>query len=145
MYDYDYCLIDFGNETNELTTDLLAACDYVLSPVTADNGALNGLSGLMETIDEINKTYESKLSLLGAFTTICMQNTTYDSLMIETMQRALGDKYIDSPIRYSTEAKWSMEMGIPLIYNKRALPLTRDYVTLVDAIVERIEKNEANA
>ena len=59
---------------------------------------------------------------------------------IETIKEELfKDKYIDAPIRYSTETKWSIDMGVPLAYTKRTAPVTQDYTKLVNEIVERID------
>lgn len=141
MYDYDYCLIDFAPANNRLTMDFLAACDYVLVPTTIDPASINGVSGLVEMLDNIRQEYETKVSLLGIYPTICMKNTSYDMSTLNDMKTVFGNRYIDAPIRYSTETKWSIDMGVPLAYIKRTAPVTLDYNTLVDEIIERIERS----
>ena len=141
LYDYDYCLIDFAPANNRLTMDFLAACDYVLVPTTIDPASINGVSGLIEMLDTIRQEYETKVSLLGIYPTICMKNTAYDMSTLNDMKTVFGDRYIDAPIRYSTETKWSIDMGVPLAYIKRTAPVTQDYNTLVVEIIERIERS----
>ncbi len=140
MYDYDFCLVDFAPANNKLTMDIIAACDYVMVPTTIDPASINGVSGLIEMLDSIRQSYETKVSLLGIYPTICMKNTSYDASTLNDMKEVFGDKYIDAPIRYSTETKWSIDMGVPLAYTKRTAPVTQDYNTLVNEMVERIEK-----
>lgn len=140
LYDYDYCLMDFGPAKNKLTMDFLAACDYVLIPTSIDAASINGVSGLVGMLDDIRQEYETKVSLLGIYPTIVMKNTSYDSATLNDMKAVFGDRYIDTPIRYSTETKWSIDMGVPLAYTKRTAPVTQDYNRLVDEIIERIER-----
>ena len=137
MYDYDFCLMDFAPANNRLTMDLIAACDYVLVPTTIDPASINGVSGLIEMLDNIRTEYETRVSLLGIYPTICMKNTSYDASTLTDMKTVFKEKYIDAPIRYSTETKWSIDMGVPLAYTKRTAPVTQDYSTLVNEIIER--------
>ena len=141
MYDYDYCLIDFAPAKNKLTMDFLASCDYVLVPSTLDPASLDGVSGLIEMLDNIRQEYDTKVSLLGIYPTICVRNTAYDMSTLNDMENVFGSKYINAPIRYSTETKWSIDMGVPLAYTKRTAPITQDYNDLVGKMIERIENS----
>ena len=77
LYDYDYCLMDFGPAKNKLTMDFLAACDYVLIPTSIDAASINGVSGLVGMLDDIRQEYETKVSLLGIYPTIVMNNSEF--------------------------------------------------------------------
>ena len=140
MYDYDYCLIDFAPTKNMLAKDILSTADWVIVPTTMDNNSVNGIKGLTETFEEVRREKNTSLGILGVFPTVCNKNTAYDNQTYELLRESLGNLLIDTPIRYSTDSKWAMDFGIPLAYNKKSAPITKDYRELVSYIVERTEE-----
>src|SRR5690606_11367191 len=59
---YDYVLIDCPPALNMLTVNALTAADHVLIPMQCEYFALEGLSALVQTIEQIRATANPKLT-----------------------------------------------------------------------------------
>lgn len=68
--DYDYILIDCPPSLSILTVNALTAADSVLIPIQCEYFALEGLSGLLSTIDQIRTTINSRLQIEGLLRTM---------------------------------------------------------------------------
>jgi len=67
---YDYILIDCPPSLNILTVNALVAADSVLIPMQCEYFALEGLSGLLKTIEEIRTTINPELQIEGLLRTM---------------------------------------------------------------------------
>lgn len=67
---YDYIIIDCPPSLNILTVNALVASDSVLIPVQCEYYALEGLTGLLNTIEQIRSTINPKLQIEGLLRTM---------------------------------------------------------------------------
>lgn len=139
-YDYDYCLIDFPPAANVLTKDCLGAADYVLSPATMDRSAKEGIASLFAIIADVKEEGNPNLELLGIVPVTFDKRFAYDTQSLDSLQE--NEHIINTPIRTSSDVKWASEFGIPLAYNKKTAPVTRDYKELVSVLLEKMGDNE---
>lgn len=68
--EYDYILIDCPPSLSILTVNALVAADSVLIPIQCEYFALEGLSGLLHTVEQIRSTINSKLHIEGLLRTM---------------------------------------------------------------------------
>ncbi len=68
--DYDYILIDCPPSLSMLTINALVASQRVLVPLQTEYYALEGLSGLLATIEQIKQRYNPELRLDGILRTM---------------------------------------------------------------------------
>ena len=68
--DFDYVLIDCPPAINMLTVNALAAADHVLIPMQCEYYALEGLTALVETIEQIRSSANPKLEIHGILRTM---------------------------------------------------------------------------
>lgn len=67
---YDYILIDCPPSLSVLTVNALVAADSVLIPIQCEYYALEGLSGLLNTVEQIRTTINPKLQIEGLLRTM---------------------------------------------------------------------------
>ncbi len=67
---YDFILIDCPPSINMLTVNALTAADGVLIPMQCEYYALEGLSALLSTIEQIRETVNAKLEVYGILRTM---------------------------------------------------------------------------
>ena len=67
---YDYILIDCPPSLSMLTINALVASEGVLVPLQTEYYALEGLSGLVNTIEQIRQGYNPRLELEGILRTM---------------------------------------------------------------------------
>jgi chromosome partitioning protein len=68
--EYDYILIDCPPSLSILTVNALVAAHSVLIPIQCEYFALEGLSGLLKTVDQIRTTINPKLHIEGLLRTM---------------------------------------------------------------------------
>lgn len=89
---YDYILIDCPPALNVLTINALVAADSVLIPVQCEYYALEGLSGLLETVEKIRQTYNPALAIEGLLRTMFDKRNTLANEVSEQLHEHFGDK-----------------------------------------------------
>jgi chromosome partitioning protein len=70
IHEYDYILIDCPPSLSILTVNALVAADSVLIPIQCEYFALEGLSGLLNTVSQIKNTINAKLHIEGLLRTM---------------------------------------------------------------------------
>jgi chromosome partitioning protein len=68
--DYDYILIDCPPSLNILTVNALVAAHSVLMPIQCEYFALEGLSALLNTVEQIRSTINPRLQIEGLLRTM---------------------------------------------------------------------------
>lgn len=101
---YDYCLLDCKPSLDLLTINALAAADGLLVPVEPEEYAVAGISDLLSTVSQVQRSYNPSLELLGVLLTRCDRRRSSVSRTRDDLIAALGDKVLDTMIPYLTEA-----------------------------------------
>ncbi len=68
--EYDYVLVDCPPALNLLTVNALVAADSVMIPMQCEYYALEGLSALLDTVEQIRQTVNPRLKLEGLLRTM---------------------------------------------------------------------------
>ncbi|MFT5114411.1 MAG: chromosome partitioning protein [Parasphingorhabdus sp.] len=89
---YDYILIDCPPALNVLTINALVAANSVLIPVQCEYFALEGLSGLLETIDKIRQSYNPSLAIEGLLRTMFDGRNSLANEVSDQLHKHFGDK-----------------------------------------------------
>ena len=102
--DYDYVLIDCMPSLGMLTINALAAADGLLAPVEPEEYAVAGISDLLGTVRQVQRSYNPALEVLGVLLTRCDRRRSSVQQVRDDLIAALGDKVFDAMIPYLTEA-----------------------------------------
>jgi chromosome partitioning protein len=70
LKDYDYILIDCPPSLSVLTLNALVAADSVLIPIQCEYFALEGLSGLLNTVEQVRTSINTSLHIEGLLRTM---------------------------------------------------------------------------
>lgn len=132
---YDYVIIDCPPSLGVLTTNALAASDYVMVPIKIDMFALDGFEYLISSIEEIREEFNPELNLLGVFITMD-KSTTINREIKEELRESLGDKLFKTTIRDNVDVVKSTFNLKPVIYFNKKAAATKDYKALVKEIEE---------
>lgn len=132
---YDYVIIDCPPALGMLTTNALAASDYVLVPIKIDKFALDGFEYLLSSIEEAREEFNENLKLLGVF--ITMDKATKINKEIKTeLKGVLGAKFFNQTIRENVEVVKSTFETTPLPYYNPNANASKDYKALVKEIAQ---------
>lgn len=134
---FDYVIIDCPPSLGMLTTNALAASDYVLVPIKIDKFALDGFEYLISSIEEVKEEFNSRLELLGAFVTMD-KATKVNREIKEELEEALGSRFFKQSIRENAEVVKSTFKSKPLMYFNKNAVATKNYKLLVEELICRI-------
>ena len=90
---YDYCLLDCKPSLDLLTINALAAADGLLAPVEPEEYAVAGISDLLGTVRQVQRSYNPALEVLGVLLTRCDRRRSSVQQVRDDLIAALGEKY----------------------------------------------------
>ena len=140
---YDFILIDCPPSINMLTVNALTAADGVLIPMQCEYYALEGLSALLSTVDQIRDTVNPELEVYGILRTmfdprINLSNEVSMQL-IEHFDRKVFRTVIPRNIRLAEAPSF----GRPVLLHDRSSRGAIAYLALAGEILRREDAMQA--
>jgi len=140
---YDFILIDCPPSINMLTVNALTAADGVLIPMQCEYYALEGLSALLSTVDQIRDTVNPELQVYGILRTmfdprINLSNEVSMQL-IEHFDRKVFRTVIPRNIRLAEAPSF----GRPVLLHDRSSRGAIAYLALAGEILRREDAMQA--
>lgn len=146
--DFDFILIDCPPSLNMLTLNALAAAHSVLIPMQCEYYALEGLSSLMNTIDQIKRTLNSSLKIEGIVRTMYDPRNRLSTEVSAQLISHFGNKVYQSVIPRNVRLAEAPSHGIPALLYDKSSRGSQSYVSLAKEILvqqKRAIKEEAVA
>lgn len=137
---YDLVLIDAPPSLGPLTVNVLAAADALLIPLQAEYYALEGLAGLMETVERVRGGLNPRLKVLGVAITM-FDGRTNLAQEVETMVRQhFGELVFWSVVPRNVRLSEAPSFAKPI---NAFAPLSSGaaaYKRLSEEVMQRVEK-----
>jgi chromosome partitioning protein len=89
---YDLILLDAPPSLGPVTLNVLTASEGLIVPVQAEYYALEGIAGLMETVDQVRSNLNPMLRLLGVLITMYDPRTLLSQQVESNIRTNLGEK-----------------------------------------------------
>lgn len=89
---YDLILMDAPPSLGPLTLNVLAASEGLLVPVQAEYYALEGIAGLLDTIEQVRNSINPRLRLLGILITMYDPRTLLSQQVEANLRNHFGQK-----------------------------------------------------
>lgn len=140
---YRYVLIDCPPSLNILTLNALAAANAVLVPVQCEFFALEGISQLKDTIDQIRATLNPALEIQGVVLTMHDQRTTLSREVADEVRAFFGPKVYESMIPRNTRVAEAPSHGKPILLYDYDCAGSQAYIRLATEIIERERHHKA--
>jgi chromosome partitioning protein len=142
---YQLCMIDCPPAINIITTNALAAADWVLIPMEASLLSFKGLAKMIELITIVRDNLNPNLSILGAFITKYTSKTIVARDILQQMKDEGYDiAMLNSRIRqYEDFKKAENERKSIFQYAKGSLAAA-DYRNLGGEILEKLNLSQQN-
>lgn len=136
---YDFVLIDCPPSLNMLTLNALVASDYVLIPMQCEYYALEGLSSLMSTIEQIQQVANPKLSIAGILRTMYDPRSSLTVEVSDQLKDFFGDKLYQACIPRNVRLAEAPSFGQPALVYDRQSKGAIAYLALAGEFVRRSE------
>lgn len=140
VQDYDYIVIDCPPALGLLTINALTAADYVLIPVQAEYYALEGLSQLLQVMQQVRGSYNPDLELLGVVMTMFDKRTTLAEHVYAEVQKHFGDKLFKTVIPRNVRLAEAPSYGRPISEHDKWSKGARAYKSLAKEITTHVQQ-----
>jgi chromosome partitioning protein len=138
-----YVLIDCPPALNLLTVNAMVAAHAVLVPVQCEFFALEGISQLKETIDQIKATLNPALEIQGVVLTMHDARTSFSKEVAENVRAFFGAKVYETMIPRNIRVAEAPSHGKPILLYDYECPGSQAYIRLATEIIERERQYQA--
>jgi chromosome partitioning protein len=142
--DYDYILIDCPPSLNMLTVNALVAAQSVLIPMQCEYYALEGLTALLETVEQIRAASNPALQIEGILRTMYDGRNNLSSDVSEQLTYHFGDKVYRTVIPRNIRLAEAPSHGLPVMTYDKGCPGSLAYLALAGEMLRREQTGEVS-
>jgi chromosome partitioning protein len=143
--DYDVVIIDCPPALNLLTLNALVAADTVLVPMQCEYYALEGLSALMGTIEQIRASVNPELRLEGILRTMFDPRNNLSNEVSAQLIMHFGDKVFRTVIPRNVRLAEAPSFGRAALYHDKDSRGALAYLALAGELIRREEERQLAA
>jgi chromosome partitioning protein len=140
---FKYVLIDCPPSLNLLTLNALAAAHAVLVPVQCEFFALEGISQLKATIEQVRGMLNPALQIQGVVLTMHDARTSLSREVADNVRGFFGAKVYETIIPRNTRVAEAPSHGKPILLYDFDCAGSQAYIKLATEIIERERQNQA--
>jgi chromosome partitioning protein len=134
---FSYVLIDCPPSLNLLTLNSMAAADSVLVPLQCEFFALEGLSQLLQTVDQVRRTINPNLAIQGIVLTMFDGRNNLANQVVEDVRAHMGDKVYETVIPRNVRVSEAPSYGKPAILYDLKCSGSQAYLQLASEVIRR--------
>ncbi len=141
--DYDYILIDCPPTLNMLTVNALVAADGVLIPMQCEYYALEGLTDLLETIEQIRESVNPDIKLEGLLRTMYDPRNNLSNDVSSELVEHFGDQVYRTVIPRNVRLAEAPSYGQPILQYDKSSRGSLAYLALAGEVLRRDERKQS--
>ncbi|MBV8302203.1 MAG: ParA family protein, partial [Candidatus Dormibacteraeota bacterium] len=143
--DFDTILIDCPPALNMLTVNALVAAESVLIPMQCEYYALEGLTALLSTIEQIREAANPQLAVEGVLRTMFDPRNNLANEVSAQLITHFGDKVFRTVIPRNIRLAEAPSFGKPALFHDRESRGALAYLALVGEMIRREEEEQEGA
>ncbi len=140
---FRYVLIDCPPSLSLLTLNAMVAAQAVLVPVQCEFFALEGISQLKDTIDQIKATLNPQLEIQGVVLTMHDARTAFSREIADNVRQFFGPKVYETVIPRNVRIAEAPSHGKPILVYDHECVGSQAYIKLAAEIIERERRFKA--
>jgi chromosome partitioning protein len=138
-----YILIDCPPSLNILTVNAFVAAHAVIVPLQCEFFALEGLSQLLNTVEHVQKTLNSNLTIQGVVLTMYDPRNSLSSQVAADVRSFLGDKVYETVIPRNVRVSEAPSHGKPVLLYDLKCAGSQAYLKLASEVIQRERRHFA--
>jgi chromosome partitioning protein len=132
-----YVLVDCPPSLNLLTINALAAADAVVVPLQCEFFALEGLSQLLNTVEQVRKALNPALRIHGVVLTMFDPRNSLASQVVADVRAHMGDTVYDTVIPRNVRVSEAPSHGKPALLYDLKCAGSQAYIKLASEVIHR--------
>ena len=140
---YDVLIVDCPPSLNMLTVNALVAADGVIVPIQTEYYALEGLSALVRTVDQVRNARNPGLGILGILRTMHDPRNNLANEVSAQLIAHFGDRVFRTIVPRNVRVAEAPSHGLPVLRYDRASRGAIAYLALASELLRRLEKTTA--
>lgn len=134
---FTYVLVDCPPSLNLLTINAMVAADSVLVPMQCEFFALEGLSQLLSTVDQVRKSLNPRLTIHGVVLTMFDPRNNLASQVVADVRGFMGEKVYDTIIPRNVRVSEAPSHGKPVLLYDLKCTGSQAYLKLASEVIQR--------
>ena len=134
---YSYILVDCPPSLNLLTINAMTASHAILVPLQCEFFALEGLSQLLKTVEQVRATLNPDLSIHGVVLTMYDARNNLAAQVVEDVRRHMGEKVYNTIIPRNVRVSEAPSHGKPVLLYDLKCNGSQAYLKLASEIIAR--------
>lgn len=135
---HDICFIDCPPSLGLLTLNALSAADTILVPLQCEFFALEGLSQLLHTVEQVQKRFNPRLGIMGVVLTMFDRRNRLTDQVAEDVRSCLGKLVFESVIPRNVRLSEAPSHGMPAIVYDHSCAGSMAYMGLAREMIGRL-------
>jgi chromosome partitioning protein len=141
--DFDVILVDCPPSLNMLTLNALVAADSVMVPMQCEYYALEGLTALMQTVEQIKDSINPVLEIEGLLRTMFDPRNNLANEVSAQLTEHFGDKVFRTVIPRNVRLAEAPSFGRPALFHDKESRGALAYLALAGEMIRRDEMPDA--
>ena len=135
--DFSYVLIDCPPSLNLITINALAASDAVLVPLQCEFFALEGLSQLIKTVEQVRHSLNPRLTIQGIVLTMFDPRNNLSNQVVADVRSFMGEKVYQTMIPRNVRVSEAPSYGKPVLLYDLKCAGSQAYLRLASEVIQR--------
>jgi chromosome partitioning protein len=142
---FDFTLIDCPPSLDILTVNALIAASSVLIPIQCEYFALEGVSELMETVQQIRRTRNPNLDIEGVLLTMFDERTNLSRQVMEDLKTYFGERVFSTIVPRNIRLGEAPSHGQPILLYDIKSKGAEAYIRLAKEIIHGTTEKSSRA
>ncbi|MCP5384879.1 MAG: AAA family ATPase [Altererythrobacter sp.] len=142
---HDICFIDCPPSLGLLTLNALGAADTLLVPLQCEFFALEGLSQLLQTVEQVQQRFNPDLGIVGIVLTMFDRRNRLTDQVADDVRDCLGNLVFESVIPRNVRLSEAPSHGMPALIYDHNCTGSRAYIALARELIGRLPERRKAA
>jgi chromosome partitioning protein len=134
---YGYVLVDCPPSLNLVTVNAMAAANAILVPLQCEFFALEGLSQLLKTVEQVKATLNPDLTIHGVVLTMYDARNNLAGQVVADVRQFMGEKVYETVIPRNVRVSEAPSYGKPVLLYDLKCNGSQAYLRLASEIIQR--------
>ena len=142
---HDVCLIDCPPSLGLLTLNALTAADTLLVPLQCEFFALEGLSQLLKTVEQVQERFNPGLGIVGVVLTMFDRRNRLTDQVADDVRSCLGKLVFETVIPRNVRLSEAPSHGLPALVYDHTCAGSQAYMALARELITRLPERRIAA